>query len=115
MRCFVYLILFSNATVKPEQIDNLELSFKSAARGADTITKSQFDQIMQISQKPSPTEDDDVAGLGFSKRTLFGKIWRLFDVDKDGVMTVCILLFRVFLQKWGFILVCGCLCVKTVE
>ena len=76
-------------TVRPEQIDSLEESFKAAARGSDTITKSQFDSIMQISQRVSPEEDDDIAGLGISKRTLFSKIWRLFDVDKDGVMTVC--------------------------
>ena len=79
--------------MKAAQIDSYEASFKSAARGADTITKSQFDSIMQISQRPSPGEDDDIAGLGISKRTMFCKIWRLFDVDKDGVMTVCTLLF----------------------
>jgi len=82
--------------LKASQIDSYEASFKSAARGADTITKSQFDQIMQISQRPSPEEDDDIAGLGISKRTMFCKIWRLFDVDKDGVMT------------WPEFLLCAC-------
>lgn len=76
-------------TVNKQQITQYEESFNSAAQGADTITKSQFDQIMQVSGQHYRDDDEDFAGLGISKRTMFSKIWKLFDVDKDGVMTVC--------------------------
>lgn len=82
--------LVGATTVNKEQISHYQESFNSAAQGADTITKSQFDQIMQISgQHRRDDDDEDFAGLGISKRTMFSKIWKLFDVDKDGVMTVC--------------------------
>lgn len=83
------LLLVDATTVSKEQISHYEESFNSAAQGADTITKSQFDQIMQISGQHRRDDDEDFAGLGISKRTMFSKIWKLFDVDKDGVMTVC--------------------------
>lgn len=82
--------LVGTTTVNKEQISHYQESFNSAAQGADTITKSQFDQIMLISgQHRCDDDDEDFAGLGISKRTMFSKIWKLFDVDKDGVMTVC--------------------------
>lgn len=107
-------------TVGKEQISHYHESFNSAAQGADTITKSQFDQIMQISGQQRREDDDDFAGLGISKRTMFSKIWKLFDVDKDGVMTVCsisyaqkriCLCFHVSVfshVQWPEFLLCAC-------